>query len=223
VRKAATRSSLDRPSLIDVNSPSVEVMRGLRLALELRADRDLASRILLTSAEPGAGKSTIAANLALVSAMGGARVLLIDADLLKSAQHGIFGLPRAPGLVEYLATGKRIDPFVQNGPSGLKIMTSGRPIPRTNEILASPRMSELLELVSANYDAVIVDTPPVLASTSAASIATHTGMDVVFVVSPTTRRHDVRRALRRLQLVDANVTGLILNREGVPFEYGYGA
>jgi tyrosine-protein kinase Etk/Wzc len=223
VRKSTPRTAGDRQSLIDVNSPSVEVMRALRLALELKADRETASRVVVTSAEPGAGKSTIAANIALVSALGGARVLLLDADLLKSAQHGIFGLPRGPGLVEYLAAGKRLDPFVQSGPGGLDVMTAGRPIPRTNEILASPRMSELFDLTATSYDAVIVDTPPVLASTAAASIATHSGLDVLFVVSPTTRRHDVRRALRRLELVEAHIAGLVLNREGAPFEYGYGA
>jgi capsular exopolysaccharide synthesis family protein len=211
-----------RPSLIDFASPSVEVMRALRLALVLRSPSDAGSRVLVTSAEPGAGKSTIAANLAVVSALGGSRVLLVDADLPKPVQHSIFGLPRGPGLVDYLASGGDLDTFVQSGPAKLDILTIGREVSRMAEILSSPRMTELFETAADRYDALIVDTAPVLASADAAAIATSAGLEVLFVVTRTTRRHDVTRALRRLELVRAPIAGLVLNREGQQDTYGYG-
>src|SRR5471030_2395169 len=117
------RNMLERPSLIDVSSPSFEVIRALRLALVLRTPSDRVSRVLVTSAEPGAGKSTIAANLALVSAIAGRRVLLIDADLAKPVQHEIFEVERRPGLVDYIAAGGELDAYVRSGPAQLKIMT----------------------------------------------------------------------------------------------------
>jgi capsular exopolysaccharide synthesis family protein len=178
--------------------------------------------VLVTSAEPGAGKSTIAANLAVVSALGGARVLLVDADLPRPVQHNIFGLPRGPGLVDYLASGGGLDAFVQAGPAKLDILTVGREVSRMAEILSSPRMTELFETGTDQYDAVIVDTAPVLASADAAAIATSAGLEVLFVVTRTTRRHDVTRALRRLELVHAPIAGLVLNREGQQDTYGYG-
>lgn len=217
------RNVLEQPSLIDVGSPSFEVIRALRLALVLRTPSDRVSRVLVTSAEPGAGKSTIAANLALVSAIAGRRVLLVDADLAKPVQHEIFSVERRPGLVDFLAGGGDLDGFVRSGPAQLKIMTAGREVSRATEILSSPRMADLLDAAADRYDAIVVDTASVLSSADAAAIATRSALDVLFVVSRTTRRHDVSRALRRLELVHAPIAGLVLNQEGQQESYGFGS
>lgn len=217
-----SRSVLARPSLIDVGSPSFEVIRALRLALALRTPSNRGSHILVTSAEPGAGKSTIAANLALVSAIAGGRVLLIDADLAKPSQHEIFAVERRPGLVDFLASGGEVDGFVRSGPSSLKIMTAGREVSRATEILSSPRMADLFNAAAERFDVIIVDTASVLSTADAAAIATRSALDVLFVVARTTRRHDVSRALRRLELVHAPIAGLVLNREGQQEAYGFG-
>ena len=103
------------------------------------------------------------------------------------------------------------------------MLTIGREIPRATELFTAPRMTELFEKAAEQYDAVIVDTPPVLVSADAATIATRAALEVLFVVSRTTRRHDVTRALRRLELVQAPIAGLVLNREGRQDTYGYGA
>jgi len=218
---AKPRTTVGRPSLIDVSSPSVEVMRALRLALVLKGPTEGAN-VVVTSAEPGAGKSTIAANLALVSGLAGSKVLLVDADLPRPVQHVIFGLPRGPGLVEFLATNGDLASFVQHGPTNVDIMTVGREIPRAAEVFSSPRVADLFEVAAKRYEAIIVDTPPVLVSADAATIATRSGFEALFVVSRTTRRHDVTRALRRLELVQAPIAGLVLNREGRQESYGYG-
>jgi tyrosine-protein kinase Etk/Wzc len=216
-------ATVGRPSLIDVSSPSVEAIRALRLALVLKGGGTTGSNVVITSAEPGAGKSTIAANLALVSGLSGAKVLLIDGDLPRPVQHAIFGLPRGPGLVEFLATSGALGNFLQRGPANVDVLTIGREIPRATEVFTAPRMTELFETAAQQYDAIIVDTPPVLVSADAATIATRAALEVLFVVSRTTRRHDVTRALRRLELVQAPIAGLVLNREGRQDTYGYGA
>ena len=82
-------------------------------------------------------------------------------------------------------------------------MTAGRDVSRATEILSSPRMVDLLDAAADRYDAIVVDTASVLSSADAAAIATRSALDVLFVVSRTTRRHDVSRALRRLELVHA--------------------
>jgi tyrosine-protein kinase Etk/Wzc len=215
-------ATVGRPSLIDVASPSVEVIRALRLALVLKGGGTTGSNVVITSAEPGAGKSTIAANLALVSGLSGAKVLLIDGDLPRPVQHSIFGLPRGPGLVEFLATSGSLGNFLQRGPTNVDVLTIGREVPRAADVFTAPRMTELFETAAEQYDAIIVDTPPVLVSADAATIATRAAFEVLFVVSRTTRRHDVTRALRRLELVQAPIAGLVLNREGRQDTYGYG-
>ena len=100
----ADRSSTLAPArFVDPNSASAEPFRTLRLALQLRAQSEDSATLLVTSAEPGVGKSTLAANYAGISARGGERVLLVDADLRNPAQHSIFGASRSPGLVEFAA------------------------------------------------------------------------------------------------------------------------
>jgi capsular exopolysaccharide synthesis family protein len=180
-----------RQALVDPGSPSAEAFRTLRLALQLRGETGKGSGVLVTSAEPGAGKSTMAANFALVSALARTRVLLIDADLRRPVQHEIFGLPRSPGLVEYLAGGGPLDRFIQRGPDRLDILSAGREVPRAGDVLSSARMRDLLEDAGAQYDMVVVDTPPVLASADAEGMAAHSDLEVVFVVDRGSRRRDV--------------------------------
>jgi succinoglycan biosynthesis transport protein ExoP len=220
-QRAPERSS-SRQALVDPGAPSAEAFRTLRLALQLRGgDSGKGSSVLVTSAEPGAGKSTAAANFALVSALGRVRVLLIDADLRKPVQHEIFGLPRAPGLVEYLASGGPLDRFIQRGPDRLDLLTAGREVPRAGDVLSSGRMRDLLAEVGESYDLVVVDSAPVLASADAEGMAAHSDLNVVFVVDRGSRRRDVVKAVRRLERLTAQIAGLVLNREGRWEEYGY--
>ena len=138
-------ATVGRPSLIDVASPSVESIRALRLALVLKRGATTGSNVVVTSAEPGAGKSTIAANLALVSGIYVAKVLLIDGDLPRPVQHSIFSLPRGPGLVEFLATSGDLGNFVQRGAANVDVLSIGREISRATELFTAQRMTVLFE------------------------------------------------------------------------------
>jgi len=209
-----------RQALVDPGSPSAEAFRTLRLALQLRGEAEKGSSVLVTSAEPGAGKSTTAANFALVSALGRARVLLIDADLRKPVQHEIFGMARGPGLVEFLASGGPLERFVQRGPDRLDVLTAGREVPRAGDVLSSSRMRDLLAEAAAKYDMVVIDSSPVLASADAEGMSGH-DVEVVFVVDRSSRGRDVTRAVRRLERLTAQIAGLVLNREGRQEDYGY--
>ena len=211
-----------RRSLVDPASPSSESFRTLRLALQLRSESEGGrAGILFTSAEPQAGKSTMAANYALVSALGGARVLLVDADLRKPAQQEIFGVSRAPGLVELLATGGDLGSFSQRvrGFDDLYVLPAGREVSRSSDLASSRRMHELLHEAVGRFDLVVVDSPPVLVAADAEGLASHPDIDVVFVVNHTSKRRAVSKALRRLELIEARIAGLVLNREGRPDTY----
>ena len=217
-RESVTTS---QQSLVDPGSPSAEPFRALRLALDLRSSTETAKTIVFTSAEPAEGKSTIAANYALVSCRSYNQVLLIDADLRRPQLHTFFGLTRAPGLVETLAIGVGSTAHA-NRLGNLAILTAGRHVPNLGDLPASQRMAFLLQYAAASYGLVIVDSPPVLSAPDAVGLCVHPGVEVVLVVARTTKRRVVTKALRVLRLVDAKIAGVVVNREGQLASYGYG-
>jgi capsular exopolysaccharide synthesis family protein len=202
--------------LVEPSSTSAEPFRALRLALQLRTQSQATPTLLVTSAEPAAGKSTIAANYAGISARGGERVLLVDADVRNPAQHAIFGASRSPGLVEFAASRTPLADLVQtvSVPQELDLLTAGRDVARASDVAHSPRIADLLAEASVNYDVVIVDAPPVLATAEAEALTAYDDVEIVFVVDRASRRRNVVKALRRLELIDAGIAGLVLNRDG---------
>jgi capsular exopolysaccharide synthesis family protein len=209
--------------LVDPGAPSSEPFRALRLALQLPAIEQKNTMLLMTSAEPGEGKSTLAANYALVSAIGFRNVLLIDADLRRPSLHEFFGMTRSPGLVDLAASNGHLKDFTRPVPNfgTLDLLTAGSAIRRSGDLTSSPRMAAILEEASQKYSLVVIDSPPVLSAADAVGISSLPGVSVVLVVGNGARRRLIRRALRKLELVDANVAGAVMNREGRLSAYGY--
>lgn len=207
-------------ALVDPATASAESLRTLRLALQIRSDNRTGNSILFTSAEPGVGKSTVAANYSLIASMGQS-VLLIDGDLHRPSLHRFFGVDQAPGLVDLLAAGSGIDHVSrQVGPGTLRLLAAGSQIAHVSDVAASERMGELLRDAANDYDQVVIDAPPVLASADAEGLASHPGVDVVLVVSPSSKRRMILKALRRLELIEAHVAGIVVNRAGRVASYG---
>jgi capsular exopolysaccharide synthesis family protein len=220
---APSRNSKTR-GLVEPIEPSAEPFRTLRVALELVPDSRRGNLMLFTSAGPGEGKSTVAANYALVSAVNDRRVLLVDADMRHPTQHSIFGIPRSPGLTEVIFSRLELHALTQpiQGVPGLHVLTAGMPAPRAGDIASSNAVRELLTKASGEYDIVAIDTPPMLVGSDAAHIAAHPDVNVVFVVTKNQGTRRVDRAVAKLQLVGANILGFVVNREGDLSEYGYG-
>jgi capsular exopolysaccharide synthesis family protein len=206
----------ERRGLVDPGKPSAEPFRTLRLALQLRSETRTRNIVLFTSAQPDEGKSTVAANFALISSLSQSSTLLIDGDLRKPTLHEFFSIPRAPGLVELLAGGSNARDFAQIVPTigQLEVLTAGRPIPRSGDLASSTKMGELLRSAAEQYGLVVVDSPPLLHAADAVGLAAHAGVDVVLVVNRSGKRRAVRNALRKLQLVEANIAGIVVNRDG---------
>lgn len=216
------------PGLVDSGSPSAEPFRSLRLALELRTEVRRGNIILFTSPEPGEGKSTIAANFAFVSSFSQNSVLLIDGDLRRPTLHTLFGVARTPGLVDGFANlpaGGGIEKLPMIHEVGnlakLSLLTAGREFARTGDLVSSKRMGALLESASSKYGLVVIDAPPLLQGADAAGYAAHPGVDVVLIVTRNSRRRATTAALRKLELIGANVIGVVANREGSLSTYGY--
>lgn len=214
--------------LVDPSSPSAEPFRSLRLALELRTENRRGNIILFTSSEAGEGKSTVAANFALVSSFSQSSVLLVDGDLRRPTLHSLFNTPRAPGLVDAFsnfATSDKPEEFPPVHEVGnlarLSLITAGKQFARTGDLVSSKRMAKFLSAASKAYGLVVIDAPPLLLAADAAGFAAHPGVDVVLIVTRNSKRRSTMNALRKLELIGANVIGMVANREGSLSTYGY--
>lgn len=204
-----------RPLLITKRhpkSPVAEAFRTLRTNLGYTSpDRPLKS-ILVTSAGPEEGKSTLSANLAVVLAQAGSRVLVIDADLRKPVMHKIFELENRRGLTNALVEDADPAELVRaTDLPGLFVLTSGPIPPNPAELLGSARMQRLLPRLVAGYDLVLVDTPPVLAVTDAAVLAPLVDGAILVARSGVTRTDMLREAKEALERTGVRLLGAVLN------------
>ena len=207
--------------------PVSEAFRNLRTSLEFFGADGPPRSILVTSPQPSDGKTFIAANLAAVLAQGGRSVILVDADLRHPRQHRLFDVPREPGLTDVLLAGDQRDAALQpTTVENLRILTGGRHTNTPAEMLASGRMRALLEWLQDAADVVIFDSPPLLAVTDAAVLSGRTAGAILVLDCGETRLPAAAQAVERLQGVEAQVLGVVLNRlspsaDGYYYYYAY--
>lgn len=209
-------------ALLNPMAAASEAYRALRTNVQFSRPDALVQTVVVTSANPGEGKSVTAGNLAAVMAQSGRRVLLIDADLRRPSLHKKFGLSEDPGLLHLLFSD---DSFVKDDihevADDLFVLTAGHTIPNPSEMLSSQRMRELLEEVKSQFDVIILDAPPVLAATDSVLLATQA--DATFLVARAGRTQDFEllSAYQALTDVGANVIGTVLNGFDISNAYGY--
>jgi succinoglycan biosynthesis transport protein ExoP len=191
-----------------------EAFRSLRTSLVFTSGSQSTRMIAVTSSQPLEGKTTTACNLAMALALGGSRVLLIDADMRRPGLHKTMGLQNGTGLSHILVGQARVRDAVQRtSEPNLVAITAGRTPPNPSELLSSERMNNLLtNLGTGPFDWVIIDTPPVLAVTDAVILAGRVS-GVIFVIgSEMTRRAHAERALETLQSGHPKSVTVVLNR-----------
>jgi succinoglycan biosynthesis transport protein ExoP len=191
-----------------------EAFRSLRTSLVFTSGSDGPRVMAVTSSQPLEGKTTTACNLGMVLALGGARVLLVDADMRRPGLHTVVGAQNEVGLSHLLVGQARVRDAVQKtSEPNLFVISAGRIPPNPSELLASERMNALLaNLRSGPFDWVIIDTPPILAVTDAVIVARAVA-GVVFVVgSEMTRRVHAERAIDLLTAGKPKSIGAVLNR-----------
>src|SRR5699024_5745724 len=186
--------------------------RTIRTNLEFTSvDEELRS-MLVTSSGPGEGKSMTTANLAVVYAQQGKKVLLIDADLRKPTVHYTFRLDNLRGLSNILIGEMRLeDATVSSDIDSLDIVTCGPIPPNPSVLLGSRMMGTLLEQALTLYDMVIFDTPPVLAVTDAQILANIVDGALLVVRSAETEYEEAIKAKEALQPAKGKLLGVILN------------
>ena len=226
MRGGADRNSFRRlVALLNPRSPTAEAYRTLRANLAFASiDRPMRS-LLVTSAVPGEGKTVTAANLALVIAQSGRRVLLVDADLRRPGVHEIFNLPGARGLTDLIRSAV-LDPMslVQaTEQQHLSVLTTGLLPPNPTEVLGSQRTRTLLETLGGSFDMLVVDSPPVELFADAQVLSSFMDGTLLVVETRRGRRGRIRHAGEALERAGATVLGVVLNRtDGREHpEYGY--
>lgn len=201
---------------VDPHSREAEAYRSMRtnITYSMGADVDSKKRLLVTSPGPGEGKSTTAANLAVVFGLAGSRVALVDADLRRPTQHRIFGIPNTSGLTNLLAnSGVSLDQAVHRTAHERVWLVPSGPIPANpSELLGSGRMNELLTALEQHFDIVILDAPPALAVTDPAVLSSVVTASVVVVQQGKTRSTELKTAVQRLAVAGKPIAGVVINR-----------
>jgi capsular exopolysaccharide synthesis family protein len=191
-----------------------EAFRALRTSLASRYPTEGTKIMLVTSAQPLEGKTTTAANIAMALAYGGARVLLIDADMRRPGLHRPLRLTNERGLSQVLIGQARVRDVIQRTVDpNLLAITAGHMPPNPSELLASERMKTLLTNLSHGpFDWIVIDTPPVLAVTDAVILAPLVS-GVTFVIgAEMTRRRLAERAVETVMQTRPKFAGVVLNK-----------
>jgi non-specific protein-tyrosine kinase len=195
-------------------SPNAEAYRILRTNLLFSAVDNPPRTLLVTSSSPSEGKSTTLANLGVVMAQQGQRVVLVDSDLRRPTLHRLFQAPNATGLTSALLHEQpSAVPFLQpTKVENLSLLTTGPLPPNPAELLGSARFGELLRDLQAHADVILLDSPPALAVTDAPVLARQVDGVLLVVDAGATRRQWAANAQETLSKVGAKVLGVGLNR-----------
>lgn len=191
-----------------------ESYRNLRSAIMyIAAEPERPRVILVTSALPGEGKSTVAANLAKTLALGGSRVLLVDADLRKGSLNEVFGLLPEPGLSELLLNPATLHETIQtDSVPNLSFIAAGARLANPGDLFLHPALTSLLAAWRAQFDYVILDGTPVFAADDATTLAPKVDGTLFVVRRRFSRARQVREAIELLLRRQAKVLGVVFNR-----------
>jgi capsular exopolysaccharide synthesis family protein len=200
-------------TLTDPRSGVAEAYRSLYINLSFSSQEQPLHTLLATSAGPGEGKSLTLANLAVVAAQMGQRVVLVDCDLRQPQQHELFGLRNDNGLTTLVAGKGAVSAALQdvNDAPGLQLLSSG-PLPVSpSQVLAARRLDEIIAELAEQADLVLVDAPPAVGMADASVLATKVDGVLLVLNAGQTKRDYARRAKEALEKVNAHIVGVVLN------------
>jgi tyrosine-protein kinase Etk/Wzc len=199
-------------ALDDTLSLGAESFRNLRTNVRFVRKGRRGDELVVTSPSTGEGKSLTAANLAITLAQQGRPTLLLDADMRRPVQHTQFDAAQVPGLSDCLLADELLEGVIRPTMlDSLFVLPSGSQPPNPAELLDSPQMDRLLEALRTCYDAVIIDSPPVLAVTDSAVLAPKTDGVILVVRAEKTDRDAIALAIQQLRQVDAEILGIVVN------------
>jgi len=219
-------------------APISEAYRSLRTAIQFSTiDRPENTTLLVSSPNPTEGKSVTVANLAVVMAQAGYKVLIIDSDLRRPVMHRFFELPNSAGLTSFLLEVNPLhidddliylerDIIHNTSIEGLRVLTSGPIPPNPSELVGSEKMRKSLAALSKHYDYIVLDSPPTMIVTDAVVLSTQVQGVILVADADKTQKNQLRQVTEHLREVNANLIGVVLNRlspktDGYYYHYYY--
>lgn len=214
-------------NLVEPKHVVSEQVRMIKTNIEFAAvARKKMKTILVTSPEMSDGKSMVSANLAVSWAQAGKKVLFIDADLRRPTLHATFDMDNFNGLTTTLSGQIKLTDVIQETViDGLNVITSGPVPPNPSELLGSEAMSNLLAWAEANYDIIMIDTPPITMVTDAQILAAKVDGVVLVVRYGKTQKASTKRAIDLIKHVESNLLGVVGRsnaKDSAGYGYGYG-
>ena len=229
LRQRRGRSRNLRPHLLALNAPTdgaMEALRFLRTSLHFARIEPENKLLMIAGPSSGVGKTFVCSNLAVAVAQTGQRVVLVDADMRRGTLHDVLGVRATDGLSELISRQITLDTAVRTvaGAENLSFISRGAPPPNPSELLMHPNFGKLLETLAADYDLVIIDTPPVLAVTDAVVIGQHVGTTLLVVRSGLSQAREIALAKQRLEQSGIEIKGAIVNgiNKRSSYHYAYG-
>lgn len=212
----------DLITLKDPRSPVSEAFRTIRTNIQFSTSDNKIKVIAVTSSGPSEGKSTTAANLAIVTAENGKRTIIVDCDQRKPKIHRTFGVSNQIGLSNYLVGEVSFEGAIQKSiVDNLFIMSSGKIPPNPAELLSSKKMQDLIIMLKEKFDFIILDTPPVIAVTDALIISHYVDGVLLVVCSGKAEKEATIRAKNLLESNNAKIIGAVLNKVSNTGRKGY--
>lgn len=196
-------------TLTQPHAPAAEAFRQLRTSLLYPGSDTPLQAVLITSSAPGEGKSGVAANLAIALAQAGRTVVLVDADLRHPTLHTLFDVPAPQGLATVLADTAADPTPVASGVERLSLLPCGPVPPNPAELLASPRMAQVMSALRSQGEFVLFDAPPATAVADAVVLAPQVDGVLLVLQAGVSKRDQVDRAKQQLEQVRANLMGVV--------------
>lgn len=196
-------------TLTDLHSPATEAYQSLRTNIEFAALEKPLRSLLVTGVDQHIDKSTAIANLAIVMAQAGDRVLLVDGDLRRPRQHELFGVANTQGITTWFEAGGE-PPLQATKVERLQLLTAGPQTTNPVALLSQKRLEQALAELQSHADYILCDAPPVLAVTDAALWAGKVDGVLLLVNAGSTKRDNAIRARAILEKVHARILGAVL-------------
>lgn len=215
--------------LAQAANPALESYRILRTNINFASIDNPVKTLLVTSSNPGEGKTTTAVNLAFAMALDGRRVVLVDSDLRRPSLHRTLKVEASPGLTDLFVDTAELSDVLRpyDGIPNLFYVTAGAIPPNPSELLGSRKFQHLIEQLSETFDLVIVDSPPVLVAADAAILASELDGVVLVVEAGRTKKSHFKHTCSTLQQARAHILGITHNKirsahkEGYYYQYQY--
>ena len=203
----------------DPKSAFSESIKSVKTNLEFSSVNKKIKTILVTSPEPGDGKSFIAANLALAYAMDHKKVLIIDCDLRRGRQNKIWGLKNNPNkgytnlILNCSKNNLDINKYIEpTGRKNLFLLPNGPTPPNPIELLSSSNNAKLLEKLKSMCDVVILDCPPVIGLSDTLILTKYSDANIVTISNKKTKLESLKEVKKNIEKANSNITGVIVNK-----------